>query len=218
MREFLYRQFLQYFRNPMYLSVYILQVIFYPIALDGHNVFRRPALQERVDVVERSLNAATHKLEPLNCDRAEPKHEIMAGVQTARNGVNYFMPGVMCVIELNCQFRQRHLRHVDDLRLVQNRFGGHSRGMVPDHWGQLAAVVACPYGCSFGCGIPYGFHCAPSGHFGAMRSVGLIFRFGLMFHSALTCQARHRSASHHFCFAMASARLAKIEKLFLRVI
>ena len=30
-----------------------------------------------------------------------------------------------------------------------------------------------------------------------MRRFGLIFRFGLMFHTVLTCQVRHRSASHH---------------------
>ena len=30
-----------------------------------------------------------------------------------------------------------------------------------------------------------------------MRRFGLIFRFGLMFHTILTCQVRHRSASHH---------------------
>jgi hypothetical protein len=33
MGEILYRQFLQYFRNPMYFSIYILQVAFHPIAL-----------------------------------------------------------------------------------------------------------------------------------------------------------------------------------------
>jgi hypothetical protein len=38
MGELLYRQFLQYFRNSMYLSVYILQMAFHPIALGGHYV------------------------------------------------------------------------------------------------------------------------------------------------------------------------------------
>ena len=50
-----------------------------------------------------------------------------------------------------------------------------------------------------------------------MRRFGLIFRFGLMFHTVLTCQVRHRSASHHLphltdpsktALRSASARLA----------
>ena len=94
MGEVLYRQFLQYFRNPMYFSIYILQVAFHPIALGGHHVLWRSALQERVDVVERSVNAAAHKLEPLNRNRAAPKHEIMARLQKACNHVRYFVRGV----------------------------------------------------------------------------------------------------------------------------
>jgi hypothetical protein len=154
MREILYRKFLQYFRDPMYLSVYILQVIFYPIALGGHYVLWRSAVQERVDVVERSPNAANHKLEPFNRNRAEPKHEVMAGLQKACKRVNYFVRGVMCLTEADRQSMRRHLRGVDGLPLVQNRFGGHSSDMFPDYWGQLAAVVACFYGCPFGCSRP----------------------------------------------------------------
>jgi hypothetical protein len=111
---------------------------FHPIALGGHYVLWRSALQERVDVVERSRNAAARKLEPLNRNRAAPKHEIMARLQKARNGVNYFVCGVMCLIEVNCLFRRRHLRDVDDL-LVQNRFGGHLRDMFP----QLGGKIGC---------------------------------------------------------------------------
>ena len=37
---------LQYFRNPMYLSVYVLHVASHPIALGGHYVPWRSALQE----------------------------------------------------------------------------------------------------------------------------------------------------------------------------
>ena len=83
MSEILCRQFPQYFRNPMYLSVCVLQVASHPIALGGHYVLWRSALQERVDVVERSLNAAANKLEPLNRNRAEPKHENVARLQKA---------------------------------------------------------------------------------------------------------------------------------------
>ena len=100
MSEILYRQFPQYFRNPMYLLVYVLQVAFHPIALGGHYVLWRSALQERVDVVERSLNAAAHKLEPLNRNRAAPKHENMAGLQKARNEVQYSVRGVICLVEV----------------------------------------------------------------------------------------------------------------------
>ena len=100
MGEIVYRQFLQYFCNPMYFSVYILQVAFHPIALGGHYVLWRSAVQERVDVVERSLNAAAHKLEPLNRNRAAPKHEIMAGLQKACNEVRNFVRGVICLVEV----------------------------------------------------------------------------------------------------------------------
>ena len=139
MSEILYRQFPQYFRNPMYLSVYVLQVASHPIALGGHYVLWRSALQERVDVAERSLSAAAHKLEPLNRNRAEPKHENMAGLQKARNAVQYFVRGL---IKANRLFRRRHLRGVNHLALVQNRFDGHPRDMFPDFCGRLAAVVA----------------------------------------------------------------------------
>lgn len=142
MGELLYRQFLQYFRNPMYLSVYILQMAFHPIALGGHYVLWRSALQERVDVVERSRNAADRKLEPLNRNRAAPKHEIMARLQKACNGVRYFVRCAICLIEVYRLSRRRHLRAVDNPPLVQNRFGGHSGDMFPNYWGKLAAVVA----------------------------------------------------------------------------
>ena len=154
MSEILYRQFPQYFRNPMHLSVCVLQVASHPIALGGHYVLWRSALQERVDVVERSLNAATHKLEPLNRNRAAPKHEIMAGLQKARNGVQYSARGVMGLLVVNRLSRRRHLRDVDDLPWVQNRFGGHSGDMFRDYWGKLAAVVAWRYGCSLGRRLP----------------------------------------------------------------
>ena len=85
---------LQYFRNPMYLSVYILEMTFHPIGLGGHYVLWRSALQEHVDVVERSRDAADRKLEPLNRNRAAPKHEIMARLQKACNHVRYFVRGV----------------------------------------------------------------------------------------------------------------------------
>src|SRR6476620_6929351 len=113
MREILYRKFLQYFRDPMYLSVYILQVTFYPIALSGHYVLWRSTVQERVDVVERSPNAAKQKLEPFNRNRAEPKHEVMAGLQKSCKRVNYFVRGVMCLTEADRQSMRRHLRGVD---------------------------------------------------------------------------------------------------------
>jgi hypothetical protein len=142
MSEIFYRQFPQYFRNPMYLSVYVLQVASHPIALGGHYVLWRSALQERVDVAERSLSAAAHKLEPLNRNRAEPKHENMAGLQKRRNAVQYFVRGVMCLIKASRLFRRRHLRGVNHLALVQNRFDGHPRDMFPDFCGKLAAVVA----------------------------------------------------------------------------
>ena len=129
MSEILYRQFLQYFRNPMYLSVYVLQVASHPIALGGHYVLWRSALQERVDVAERSLSAAPHKLEPLNRNRAEPKHENMAGLQKACNDVRYYVRDVICLIEVH-------------VVLVQSRFGGHSGDMFPDYWEKLNAVVA----------------------------------------------------------------------------
>ena len=103
MREILYRQFPQYFRNPMYLLVYVLQVASHPIALGGHYVLWRSALQERVDVVERSLNAAAHKLEPLNRNHAETKHKNIA-----------------------------RLRDVNRLALVRHRCDGHPRYMFPD--------------------------------------------------------------------------------------
>jgi hypothetical protein len=122
--EILYRQFLQYFRNPMYFSIYILQVASHPIALGGHYVLWRSALQERVDVAERSINAAADKLERLNCNRAAPKHEIMAGLHKACNEVRYFVRGVICLIETHGLSRRRHLR---------NRFGGHSGDMFPDY-------------------------------------------------------------------------------------
>jgi hypothetical protein len=67
----------------MYLLVYVLQVASHPIALGGHYVLWRSALQERVDVAERSLSAAAYKLEPLNRNCAEPKHENMAGLPKA---------------------------------------------------------------------------------------------------------------------------------------
>jgi hypothetical protein len=130
--------FLQYFRNPMYPSVYILEMAFHPIALGGHYVLWRSALQERVDVVERSLNAAVHKLEPLNRNRAAPKHEIMAGLQKARNAVH----SCVVIIKANRLFRRRHLRGTNHLALAQNRFDGHLRDMFPDFCGRLAAVVA----------------------------------------------------------------------------
>ena len=98
MRELLYRRFLQYFRNPMYLSGYVLQVASHPIALGGHYVLWRSALQERVDVVERSLNAAAHKLEPLNRNHAETKHKNIARMQNVGNGVEVFVHGVMCLM------------------------------------------------------------------------------------------------------------------------
>jgi len=93
----------------------------------------RSALQERVDVAERSLSAAAHKLEPLNRNRAEPKHENMAGLQKACNEVRYCVRGVMCLIEVHRRLcRRRHLRDVDDLPLVQSRFDGHSGDTFPD--------------------------------------------------------------------------------------
>ena len=139
----------------MYLSVYVLQVASHPIALGGHYVLWRSALQERVDVAERSLSAAAHKLEPLNRNRAEPKHENMAGLQKTCNEVRYCVRGVICLIEVHRRLcRPRHLRDVDDLPLVRSRFGGHSSDMFPDYWGKLAAVVARLYGCSFGCRLP----------------------------------------------------------------
>jgi hypothetical protein len=67
----------------------------HPIALGGHYVLWRSALQERVDVAERSLSAAAHKLEPLNRNRAEPEHENMGGLQKARNGMQCSVRGVM---------------------------------------------------------------------------------------------------------------------------
>ena len=154
MGAILYRQFLQYFRNPMYFSIYILQVAFHPIALGGYYVLWRSALQERVHVVERSINAAAHKLEPLNRNRAAPKHEIMAGLQKACNEVRYCVRGVICLVEVQRLSRRRHLRDAAHLPWVQNRFGGHSGDMFRDYWGKLAAVVAWRYGCSFGRRLP----------------------------------------------------------------
>jgi hypothetical protein len=115
---------LQYFHNPMYLSVYILEMTFHPIGLGGHYVLWRSALQEHVDVVERSRDAADRKLEPLNRNRAAPKHEIMARLQKACNHVRYFVRGVICLIKGHGLSRWRHLR---------NRFGGHSGDMFPDY-------------------------------------------------------------------------------------
>src|ERR1700730_8195489 len=154
MGEVLYRQFLQYFRNPMYFSIYILQVAVPPIALGGHHVLWRSALQERVDVVERSVNAAAHKLEPLNRNRAAPKHEIMARLQKACNEVRYCVRGVICLVEVQRLSRRRDLRDVDDLPWVQNRFGGHSGDMFHAYWGKLAAVGAWRSGCPFGRRLP----------------------------------------------------------------
>jgi hypothetical protein len=116
----------------MYLSVYVLQVASHPIALGGHYILWRSALHEHVDVAERSLSAAAHKLEPPNRNRAEPKHENMAGLQKARNGVRYSVRGVMGFLEANRLFRGRHLRDVSHLASVQNRFDGHRRHMFPD--------------------------------------------------------------------------------------
>ena len=106
MGEILYRQFPQYFRNPMYLSVYILEMAFHQTTLGGHYVLWRSALQESIDVVERSLNAAAHKLEPLDRNRAEPKHKNVVRLQRARNGVRYFVRCVMCLFETNRLFRR----------------------------------------------------------------------------------------------------------------
>ena len=138
----------------MYLLVYVLQVASHPIALGGHYVKWRSALQERVDVAERSLSAAAYKLEPLYRNRAEPKHENMAGLQKVRNGVQYSVRGVMGLLVANHLFRRRHLRDVDDLPWVQIRFDGHSGDMFRDYWGKLAAVVAWRYGCSLGRRLP----------------------------------------------------------------
>ena len=149
MGEILYGQFLQYFRNPMYFSIYILQVAFHPIALGGQYVLWRSALQERIDGVERSINAAAHKLVPLTRNRAAPKPEIMAGLQKACNEVRYCVRGMICLVEVQRLSRRRHLHDVDNLPWVQNRFGGHSGDMFRDYWGKLAAVVARRYGGSF---------------------------------------------------------------------
>jgi hypothetical protein len=43
----------------------------------------------------------------------------MAGLQKARNGVQYSVRGVMCLFEAIRLFRRRHLRDVNHLALVQ---------------------------------------------------------------------------------------------------
>jgi hypothetical protein len=137
----------------MYLSVYILQMAFHPIALGGHYVLWRSALQERVDVVERSRNAADRELEPLNRNRAAPNYETMAGLQKACNEVRYCVRGVICLVEVQRLSRRRHLRDVDTScgsKTVSVGIWATCSATIGENWlPSLLAVMDAPLAAGF---------------------------------------------------------------------